>query len=106
MGDMKVNGGQSAQQIDKDIKQAGKEAISNVKTIRNVAAGVAVAGAAAMGAEALGVVTIPAMIPTATVTLVAGGVAGVFGIIGAISDSVDKLITSADQQREKQLKGQ
>lgn len=106
MGDIQVKGAQAPQQIDRQFKEAGKQAVSNVKTIRNAAAGVAVAGAAAMGAEAMGLVTIPAMIPTGLVTLGAGAVAGVFGIIGAIGDSVDKLVESADKKHNEQLKGQ
>lgn len=106
MGDVKVTGAQTPQQIDRAYKEAGREAVSNVKTIRNVAAGVAAAGVAAMGAEALGVVTLPAAIPTGLITLGAAGVAGVFGLIGAVGDGVDKLISSADQKHAEQLKNQ
>ncbi|MEZ0369511.1 MAG: hypothetical protein ACAI44_10530 [Candidatus Sericytochromatia bacterium] len=106
MGDLSVKQAQAAKPVDQQLKESGKEALSTVKTIRNVAAGVAVAGVAAMGAEALGVVTLPAAIPTAAVTLVAGGVAGVFGLIGYIGDGVDKLISSAQDQQNKQMPGQ
>ncbi|PKL75661.1 MAG: hypothetical protein CVV27_14220 [Candidatus Melainabacteria bacterium HGW-Melainabacteria-1] len=103
MGDMRVKQAQPAQDIEKDLKSAGRGALDNIRTVRNLAAGVAVAGATAMAAEALGVVTIPAMIPTGLVTLAAGGVAAATGIIVAVGDGVDKLISDADKQREQAL---
>lgn len=102
MGDIAVRGTQPGQQLEKDLKKSGEEALSNVRTIRNVAAGVAVAGVAAMAAEAAGVVTIPAIIPTAGITLAAGGVAVAFGIIDMVATGANNLIESAQKKAQEQ----
>ena len=99
MGNLQVNQAQQTQSPEKDLKSAGRGALDNLRTIRNVAAGAAGAGLAAMGAEALGVVTLPATIPTGILTLAAGGVAGVTGLIVYIGDGVDKLISDAEKQK-------
>lgn len=98
-----TNAAAPAQQLEKTVKTAGQEAIDNLRTVRNVAAGVCAASVAAMGAEALGVVTIPAAIPTGLLAITSGGLAVVTGMIVGIGEGVNNLIEKSGS-REEQLK--
>lgn len=97
MSNLSVQKNQAAQPLETTLKNTGKEAIDKVKTIRNVAAGAAVAGVGLMAAEAAGVVTLPAVIPTAGATIAAGGVAVAFGIIGYIAEGTQNLIENTQK---------
>lgn len=104
MANMQVNQAQAGQKLGEDLKTSGRSALDGVRKVRNIAAGTAAAGLAAMGAEAVGVVTLPAEIPTAMLTLVAGSVAATTSVIVAIGDKVDHLINdSAQRQQLEQL---
>lgn len=106
MGNMQVKPTQQNTKLGDELKSSGSEVLDNVRTIRNVAAGVATAGAAAMAAETLGVVTLPAAIPTGLITLTAGSLALTTHLIVEIGEGLDHLINDSDQRKQLEAAGQ
>lgn len=100
MANMQVNKAQSGQKMGQELKSSGREALDNIRTIRNTAAAVATAGTAAMAAETLGVVTLPATIPTGLITLTAGSLALTTHIIVSIGEGLDHLINDSAQHKQ------